>query len=115
MARFAIKPPYTSRHIADAIINEWIDAARHGHHPSKQNIQNAIEPILDTEGGARKILIDVDDDPDNNGNRVLKICVPLPEPSITQSIEDWIDAEWPLQDGAARDEFGTAVLYGCGK
>jgi hypothetical protein len=113
MARVRIRRPFKRRHIADAIINEWIEAVRVGRPYSEANIQAAIAPIIDTEGGTRRVTISLDKYDSGTGVRTLNVAVPLPEPETGQSIEDWIRSKWSTDEQL--DEFGNYTLYGCGR
>ena len=111
MAKFALKAPYTAKHVADAVLNEWIDAARDGRDIDENNIENVIRPILESEGGSRVVKILADDKP--GASRKLRLSIAWPEPPGGQSVEDWVKAKWPNATDVG--EFGTAILYGCGR
>ena len=114
MAKFALLKPFTKKHIADAYINEWIDAAREGRRPDSDKLEAVIGPMVDQEGGKRRIKVIVDDEPDSDGKKVIKITIPLSEEGATgQTIEDWINSKWG--SAAALEMFGDAILAGCGR
>jgi hypothetical protein len=113
MAKFKLRTPFTSRNVADAFINEWIDAVRTNRAADAANIEAVIKPMLDDDGGKRQVKVLLDPPPDANGMRTIFLIGPQPEPASGQSIEDWIKKKWG--DDSALSDFGNAILAGCGK
>lgn len=113
MARVKIRKPFKRRHIADAIINEWIEATRIGRPYSEANIQAAIDPIIDREGGTRRVVVKLDQFDPMTGVTTINLAVPLPEPNPGQTIQDWIRSKWPTDEEV--EAFGGYTLYGCGR
>ena len=109
MAKFALLKPFTKRHIADAYINEWIDAAREGRRPDSDKLEAVIGPMI--RPGRRQAPHQGDRrrraGPD--GKKVIKITIPLSEEGATgQTIEDWINGKWG--SAAALEMFGDAMI-----
>jgi hypothetical protein len=107
LPKFALKAPYTAKHVADAVLNEWIDAARDsGRDIDQNNIENMIRPILVSDGGIRVVKVLADDKP--SATRKIRLSIAWPEPPDGQSVEDWVKAKWP--NATKVGEFGTAIL-----
>jgi hypothetical protein len=113
MAKFALVAPFTSKHVADAFVNEWIDAARENRDVNGDNIAAVIKPMLNDDNGKRRVKIIVDSKPSSTGDRTLLLVSPLAENAVGQSVEDWVNGKWA--DAAALQSFGDAILAGCGK
>lgn len=112
MARLKPKRPFTKKHVFDAIISEWIRAARYNQDPDPTNIKLVLDHVLDFNDpqGTRRIAIIVDIN--SGGNRTHYLSIPLPENGAS-TVADWINGKYGTT--TAQDGFADAVLYGCGR